>query len=62
VDFDPHTLIIPLTLHCLIGLVAAGVAYRKGRRLGRWVALGLVAGTPAFIAALFLSPQSHQIR
>jgi hypothetical protein len=59
-NFDPPVLIIPLTLHCLIGLVAAQIAARKGRRRGRWIALGLVVGTPAFIAALLLPPWENK--
>jgi hypothetical protein len=43
-------------LHFSIGAIAANVAHRKGRRLSFWLPLGLVAGTPALIAALLLPP------
>jgi hypothetical protein len=43
-----------LNLHCLIGGVAAAIARAKGRRLGVWLVLGLIGGTAALIAALFL--------
>ncbi|MEB3356135.1 MAG: hypothetical protein VKK04_05370 [Synechococcales bacterium] len=55
--FNGSALVIPLTLHLLIGAVGAVIAYRKGRRLDRWLVLGLIAGTPALIAALVLKPQ-----
>jgi hypothetical protein len=43
-------------LHFTIGGVAALVAKRKGRNLGVWLPLGLIAGTPALIAAWRLTP------
>jgi uncharacterized membrane protein YoaK (UPF0700 family) len=43
-------------LHFTIGAIAANVAHRKGRRLSFWLPLGLIAGTPALIAALLLPP------
>ncbi len=42
------------TMHCAIGYAAAQVAIHKGRNRDTWIPLGLVAGTPALIAALFL--------
>ncbi|WP_263970673.1 hypothetical protein [Leptolyngbya sp. KIOST-1] len=41
----------PLFLHCLIGLVAAQVAHRKGYDLGLWLVWGMVGGTVALIDA-----------
>lgn len=43
-----------LNLHCLLGGIAAVVAARKGYRLGRWLLIGLVGGTPALVAAIVL--------
>lgn len=43
---------VMLLLHCLIGLVAAQLAQRKGRRLGPWFVWGMVGGTLALITAL----------
>lgn len=43
---------LPMFLHCLIGLVAAQVAFRKGYDLGRWLLWGLLGGTVALIDAL----------
>ncbi|MFH7243903.1 MAG: hypothetical protein ACHWZW_13755 [Spirulina sp.] len=43
---------LPMFLHCLIGLVAAQVAFRKGYDLGIWLLWGIVGGTPALIDAL----------
>jgi hypothetical protein len=53
---DP-VLYIVLNLHCLIGGIAAAIAYRKGRRLSVWLLIGLIGGTAAFIAALTLKPR-----
>jgi hypothetical protein len=39
-------------LHCLIGLVAAQVAYHKGYDLGLWMLWGMVGGTLALVDAL----------
>lgn len=41
-----------LFLHCLIGLIAAQVAYRRGGDLGLWLLWGTVGGTLALITAL----------
>jgi len=41
-----------MLLHCLVGLVAAMVAQRKGYDLGRWLVAGVVGGTPVLILAL----------
>lgn len=42
---------VPLFLHCVIGLVAAQVAHRKGHDLGLWIVWGMVGGTVALIDA-----------
>jgi hypothetical protein len=44
-------------LHCAIGLVAARIAQQKGRPLSLWLPIGLIAGTPALIAAWRLKPE-----
>lgn len=49
---------LPMFLHCLIGLVAAQVAFRKGYDLSRWLLWGLVGGTVALIDAL-RRPRRH---
>jgi hypothetical protein len=38
--------------HCLIGLVAAQMAQRKGYDLGRWIIWGMVGGTVALVDVL----------
>lgn len=45
-------------LHCLIGLLATGVAYYKGRSLKRWLLVGLICGTPALLVALVMKRNS----
>ncbi|MGB3534187.1 MAG: hypothetical protein WBA13_11785 [Microcoleaceae cyanobacterium] len=49
---------ILLFLHCLIGSMAALIARQKGYRYNRWLALGLIGGTPIFAIALWLKPQA----
>lgn len=46
-----------LWLHCLIGLMAARTAYRRGGDLGLWIPWGLVGGTLALLTAL-MEPSS----
>ncbi len=41
-------------LHCLIGLLAAAVAYYKGRNLRLWLFIGLTGGTAALFVALVM--------
>jgi hypothetical protein len=41
-------------LHCLVGLIAAVIAHRKGYSLRRWLAWGLLGGTPSLVLALRL--------
>jgi hypothetical protein len=57
-SMPPQTLIIAITvlgfLHCAIGYAAAKVAIAKGGNKDLWIPVGLIAGTPALIAALTL--------
>ncbi|MBL1176310.1 hypothetical protein [Pantanalinema sp. GBBB05] len=57
---DPIVYLL-LNFHCLMGGVAAVIAARKGYRLGLWLGLGLVGGTAALIAAIFLPPKPQKI-
>jgi hypothetical protein len=41
-------------LHAAIGVLAAIVAVRKGRRLSWWLPIGVILGTPALVMALRL--------
>lgn len=50
------TIFLLLNLHLAIGTVAAFTAYRKGRKLSRWLVIGWIGGTPALIVALGLKP------
>lgn len=43
---------LPMFLHCIMGLIAAQVAQRKGYDLGLWIVWGSVGGTVALIDAL----------
>jgi hypothetical protein len=43
-------------LHCTLGFTAAVLAKRKGHDWNFWLPVGLIAGTPALIAAWRLSP------
>ncbi|WP_448596589.1 hypothetical protein [Thermoleptolyngbya sp.] len=56
-----QTLYLLLALHCVIGLVAAGVAYYKGRNLGLWLFLGLTCGTAALLVALVMKRQPRTV-
>ncbi|MEO1067626.1 MAG: hypothetical protein AAFW95_00670 [Cyanobacteria bacterium J06638_6] len=49
---------LPMFLHCVIGLVAARVAYHKGYDLGLWLVWGMIGGTISLVDALRRSPQS----
>lgn len=40
------------TMHCIIGLIAAIAAKRRGLNFRRWLGLGLLGGTIALIAVL----------
>lgn len=41
-----------LLSHCLLGLVAAQVAQRKGRDLSFWLIWGAIGGTLALVSAI----------
>jgi len=43
---------IPLTLHCLLGIIAATIAYKKGYSLTSWTVIGLLGGTFALVTAV----------
>ncbi len=43
---------LPLFLHCIMGLVAAMMAHRKGYDLGLWMLWGMVGGTVALVDAV----------
>ncbi|MBE9239591.1 hypothetical protein IQ217_01940 [Synechocystis salina LEGE 00031] len=47
------------TAHCLLGLTATAIAYGKGRNFPRWLAIGLIGGTPALVAAILLKKVSR---
>ncbi len=49
-DPIPAVMILML-LHCLVGLVAARLAYRKGYDLGLWIIWGAIGGTAALVDA-----------
>ncbi|HEY9814900.1 MAG TPA: hypothetical protein V6D20_03730 [Candidatus Obscuribacterales bacterium] len=51
---DGSTILVLAVLHCVIGVTAALVAQRRGRRLGNWLILGLIGGTAALVAACFV--------
>lgn len=51
------TLYLLLSLHLLIGLVAAFVARYKGRSFRLWLILGPVLGTPALLITLIMKRQ-----
>lgn len=53
----PLTVTVMMLLHCIIGLVAARMAYRKGADLGLWLIWGMIGGTLSLITALRLSPR-----
>ncbi|MCT7971715.1 hypothetical protein [Laspinema olomoucense] len=44
--------------HCIMGLLAAGVAQRKGYHQGFWLIWGLIGGTVAFVTASRLKPKT----
>jgi hypothetical protein len=57
-SMPPEMLIVAIAvlgcLHCAIGYAAAKVAIAKGGNRDLWIPVGLIAGTPALIAALTL--------
>ncbi|MEO1095852.1 MAG: hypothetical protein AAFX01_13235 [Cyanobacteria bacterium J06638_28] len=54
----PLDVAIMMFLHCLIGLIAAKVAYRKGAELSGWLIWGMIGGTLSLIMALRMPIQS----
>jgi hypothetical protein len=54
---NPSLILIAGTLHCIIGVIAAIVAKQKGYEFRVWLPMGLIAGTPALIAAWRLGPK-----
>jgi hypothetical protein len=48
----PLSVVLMMFFHCLIGLLAAQIAHRKGADLGGWLLWGAVGGTLAFVTAL----------
>lgn len=56
IGLHPDLLWIPATLHCIIGLVAAAVAQRRGFPAGKWLLWGLIGGTVALVSALLMTP------
>ncbi len=50
------TAIALMILHCMIGTVAAWVAYRQGRPLRAWLGWGLLGGTLALVVVLVTAP------
>ncbi|HEY9886962.1 MAG TPA: hypothetical protein V6D02_01075 [Candidatus Obscuribacterales bacterium] len=58
----PLPLGVMLLLHCLIGLVAAQLAHRKGADLGGWLLWGMVGGTLSLVTALRLPRLSAPTR
>ena len=48
-----------MILHCIIGVIAAIVAQRRGLSFRRWIWIGLLGGTIALIAVL-RSPRTTQ--
>ncbi len=53
----PQGYLIPLTLHCLMGGMAAIAAHKKGLNLKRWIIFGMIGGTPTLIAAILAKPK-----
>jgi hypothetical protein len=48
----PLNVVLMIFFHCLMGLLAAQIAYRKGADLGGWLLWGTIGGTLAFVTAL----------
>ncbi|MEQ9668274.1 hypothetical protein [Coleofasciculus sp. G2-EDA-02] len=53
-QLNPYLL---LTIHCIIGIIAALLARHKGFDFRRWLIIGLIGGTPALIVALVVKPK-----
>ncbi len=48
-----------LWFHCLMGGIAALIAKQKGYSYGRWLVIGLIGGTVAFVYVLWLKKKGH---
>jgi ABC-type transport system involved in multi-copper enzyme maturation permease subunit len=48
------TVYLLLSIHCTLGIIAAIIAYIKGRNFGLWLILGLICGTAALIVSLIM--------
>jgi uncharacterized membrane protein len=57
-NLAPQWYLIPLVLHCGVGVVAALTAQKKGFNLKRWLVFGVIVGTPALIVALLAKPRA----
>ncbi|MEM9005847.1 MAG: hypothetical protein AAGE59_20275 [Cyanobacteria bacterium P01_F01_bin.86] len=51
VEFSLPLAMLMFCLHCLVGFIAARVAYRKGANLRPWLIWGMIGGTLALITA-----------
>jgi hypothetical protein len=58
----PISVVVMSLLHCLIGLVAAQVAQRKGADLGVWLIWGMIGGTLSLVTALNLPAKNRRSR
>ncbi|MBF2036230.1 MAG: hypothetical protein IGR92_12325 [Leptolyngbyaceae cyanobacterium T60_A2020_046] len=56
----PPAIAVMLLLHCLIGLIAARLAHRKGLDLGLWFVWGMIGGTAALITAMLQPPSQNR--
>jgi len=54
IDLKMQPLLLTLlTLHCVMGVMAAIVAQRKGKNFRQWLIWGLIGGTPTLLVAIF---------
>ncbi len=51
-SLDTNTIYLLAIAHCLIGIIAAIIAKRKGYNFPLWLLFGLIGGTPILILAL----------
>lgn len=51
-DLQPILLTL-LSIHCVMGILAAIVAQRKGKSFRQWLIWGLIGGTPTLLIAIF---------
>lgn len=55
-DFYPWVLATLMSLHCIIGMIAAIVARKQGRPFVPWIFLGLLGGSIALTVVLVKPP------